>query len=178
MATRIWYRDPVGAFDRDSAHRFFPQRTMSLTQQLNAVFRLALYYSLIMVLLTRRSAHLTAVLVAALATAALHELSTREHFWSDAPARCVAPSKGNPFMNVTVADLERRPARGPACSPLAPATAAVVNTLSERPLTDGPYEEHGSRFYTMPVTTAVNDQEGFAKALYGGRQSNALGARA
>ena len=44
---------------------------------------------------------------------------------------------------------------------------------------DGPYDEQkNDRFYTMPVTTAANDQEGFARALYGGKQSNAPGARA
>lgn len=178
MATMIWYRDLAGAFNRDSAHKFVPLRTMNLTQQLNAAFRLSVYYAVIMTLLTRKTVHLTAAVIMGVLTAAVHEMSARENFWSDPPAACVQPSKGNPYMNLTLADLERRPRRPAACAPLAATTAAAIDALDARPPTDGPYEEHGSRFYTMPVTTAMNDQEGFAKALYGGRQSNAPGARA
>lgn len=171
MSTKIWYRDLSSAFGRDNAHRFIPLRTMSLTQQLNAAFRLSVYYSVLMTLLTRRTSHMTAAVVVAVVTAAVHELSARETFWAGAPDTCVQPSKGNPFMNLTLADLELRPTRTPACPKSKP--------VDKRPPTDGPYDEmKNDRFYTMPVTTAVNDQEGFARALYGGRQSNAPGARA
>jgi len=176
--TQIWYRDPRAALGRAEAHRFVPLRTMNLTQQLNAVWRLAMYYSVIMTLLTRRSVHLTAAVVASVVTAAVHELAAREMFTAAAAGLCVPPTPGNPYMNVTLADLERRPKRGPACAPLAAATEQAIDHLDVPPPADGPYDNHGSRFYTMPVTTAVNDQGGFAQALYGGRQSNALGARA
>jgi hypothetical protein len=182
-ASEIWYRNPRAAFDRSTAHKFIPLRTMSLTDQLNAVFRLGLYYSLLMVLLTRKSNYLTVALLAGAITAAVHELSSTEQF---APAdvsfkkRCVSPTKSNPYMNVTLDDLEKRPDRGPACDPLSPGVRQEISASEKIPLTDNPHAFGRSQhpFYTMPSTTIPNAQGEFAKLLYGGRQSNALGARA
>lgn len=177
MSTKIWYRDLKAAFGKDNAHRFVPLRTMNLTQQLNACFRLAVYYSVVTTLLTRNVAHMTVVAIAAVVTIAIHELSGTETF-SAAGTPCEKPTKGNPYMNVTLADLEKRTLRAAACDPGSDAVKSSIADLDTMPLTDGPYENRGSRWYTMPVTTAANDQDGFARALYGGKQSNAPGARA
>jgi hypothetical protein len=176
MSTSIWYRDLKSAFGKDNAHRFVPLRTMNLTQQLNACFRLAVYYSVVTTLLTRNVTHMTVAAIAAVVTAIVHEISRMETFAADAP--CDKPTKGNPYMNMTLADLEKRTLRAAACDPGSDAVKSTIADLDAMPLTDGPYENRGSRFYTMPVTTAANDQSGFAQALYGGKQSNAPGARA
>ena len=178
--TKIWYRDLRAAFDKDNAHKFVPLRTMNLTQQLNATFRLAVYYSVVMTLLTRNPGHLTVALIATVITAVINEMASssygKESFAGS--TRCVSPKKGNPYMNVTLADLELDPTRPAACDQSAPAVASLVDKLDSAPLTDGPYDRDHSRWYTMPVTTVPNDQGAFAQALYGGKQSNALGARA
>lgn len=180
MASRtvIWYRDPAGAFSRDSAPRFVPLRTMNLTQQLNATFRLALYYSLAMTLLTRNVRHLTAAAVVAAITLGVHEYGP-EHFGpASTPGGCTAPTSGNPYMNVTHSDLATNPRRPAACDPLSAANRRRAAALDAAPLTDGPYEKENSRWYTMPVTTVPNDQGGFAQALYGGTQNALPGRRA
>lgn len=176
MSTRIWYRDLKSAFGKDNAHRFVPLRTMNLTQQLNACFRLAVYYSVVTTLLTRNVTHMTVAAIAAVITAIVHELSRTETFAAAAP--CEKPTKGNPYMNMTLADLEKRTLRAAACDPGSDAVKSTIADLDKMPMTDGPYEDRGNRWYTMPVTTAANDQGGFAQALYGGKQSNAPGARA
>ena len=101
--TAIWYRDAVAAFDRNNLHKFIPLRTMALTQQLNAVFRLSLYYSVIMVLLTRSPKHFTVALVVAVLTAAIYELSTNERFTAvvAAPGRIHPRHRGEPCARVT-----------------------------------------------------------------------------
>jgi hypothetical protein len=172
----IWYRDIGDAFGRDNAHKFVPLRTMNLTQQLNATFRLATYYSAAMVLLTRNPGHLTAAVLTAVLTAAIHELAAKELFLSRTAEECVQPTRRNPYMNVSLADRETNPGRGAACDPLAPAVKRRVELMDSAPLTDGPYDSAGSRWYTMPVTTVPNDQEGYARALYGGRQNSAPGS--
>lgn len=183
--TAIWYRDPAAAFGRDAAHRFIPLRTMNLTQQLNATFRLALYYSVATTLLTRRTSHMSAALVAAAVTAAVHEASAREGFRLVAAAGgggggCVAPTRGNPYMNVTLADLELRPGRPAACDPLAPAVQAAIRAAEAVPETDDPHDFGRSQapFHTVPSTTVPNDRAAFQHALYGGRQNSAPGSRA
>ncbi len=71
MTTKIWYQDPAGAFGRD-ALKFVPLGAMTLTEKLNAVFRLVVYYSVVMTLVTQRGAHLGGALLFALLTAAIH----------------------------------------------------------------------------------------------------------
>lgn len=181
-ATAIWYRDPAAAFGRHAAHRFIPLRTMSLTQQLNAAFRLALYYSVATTLLTRRTSHMSAAVLAAAVTAAVHEAAAREGFQLMAAGggACVKPSRGNPYMNVTLADLERRPDRPAACDPLDPSVQRAIRAVERAPATDDPHGVGRSQrpFYTVPGTTVPNDRDAFQDALYGGRQNHAPGSRA
>ena len=178
-ATAIWYRDPAAAFGRAALHQFVPLRTMNATQQLNSVFRLSIYYAVIMTLLCRSPRYLCVALIVGLLTAAIHEFGARAiDTYVSATGGCVAPTPGNPYMNVTLADLQRRTTRPAACDPRSPAIMAAVDDVDEPFPTDGPYDATVNRWYTMPVTTVPNDQDKFARALYGGRQSNALGSRA
>lgn len=187
-ASEIWYRNPAAAFNNKTAHKFIPLRTMSLTDQLNAVFRLGLYYSLLMVLLSRKVSYLSVALVVGVLTAAVHELSysSKDEFTPDNSSagtlkkRCIVPTKKNPYMNVTLADLEQNPDRGAACDPLSPGVKQDISNSETIPRTDDPHSFGRSQhpFYTMPCTTVPNAQDEFAQLLYGGRQSNALGARA
>ena len=100
-ASQIWYRNPAEAFSSKTAHKFIPLRTMSLTDQLNSIFRLGLYYSLIMVLLSRSVGYLAVVLAVGIITAAVHELSSRESFTAvnaergPLKTRCIIPTKRN-----------------------------------------------------------------------------------
>lgn len=187
-AAEIWYRNPATALNLRTAHRFIPLRTMSLTDQLNAVFRLGLYYSVLMVLLSRKASYLSVVLVVGVITAAVNVLSVSgtDEFTPDntlpgsLKRRCTMPTKKNPYMNVTLADLEQNPDRGAACDPLSPGVKEEISNCETLPRTDDPHAFGRSQhpFYTMPCTTVPNDQGKFARLLYGGRQSSALGARA
>lgn len=183
-ASDIWYRNPAAAFSRNTAHKFIPLRTMSMTDQLNAVFRLGVYYSVLMVLLSRKTSYLSVALLVGVITAAVHEFSSKDYFTPDNSGslkkRCISPTKNNPYMNVTLADLEKQPDRGEACDPLAPGVKEDISNSEMIPRTDNPHSFGRSQhpFYTMPCTTVPNAQGEFAKLLYGGKQSNALGARA
>lgn len=164
MSTQIWYRDLRGAFNMRTAASFIPTRSMGLTQQLNALFRLSVYYTILMVLLTRNLAHLTVALATGSVTALVHELSKSKETYT--AAGCVKPSGNNPFMNyMSVAD---QPDRGPACNPLSPAVMKQIGATEAPPQTDGPYEygRTNRTWYTMPNTKAVNDRDKLAHWLY------------
>ena len=85
-------------------------------------------------------------------------------------AECIRPTRNNPFMNFDIInDLTERPGRAPACN-----YREVANEVKKefdynyyRDVDDCfDSNERAMRFYTMPVTEAVNDQDLFAKALY------------
>tara|TARA_B110000977_G_C11078720_1_gene492139 strand:+ start:2790 stop:3374 length:585 start_codon:yes stop_codon:yes gene_type:complete len=85
---------------------------------------------------------------------------------------CRMPSKNNPFMNFTVAEYIKNPTAKPAC----PSNPKVKEEVRSKFLEGSKYynttdffnKNNSDRaFYTMPVTTIVNDQTGFAKKLLG-----------
>ena len=83
--------------------------------------------------------------------------------------KCSKPTKNNPFMNYTIGDLINDPRRLPACK--GKETKEEIKKLTDdtfkdpEDLFDRGYSFR--QFYTMPVTTIVNDQKGFAEELYG-----------
>lgn len=181
---RIWYQDPRGFMTAQNYHKILPSRDQTFTQQLNTVLRFALLFSVILVILKRDLHSLHYALFAAVGTAALHAVdehakASRRDLYREAGLyqdrqgrRCVRPTPDNPFMNMTVADLEQRPDRPKACDITDSRVRRVANAYFEKNLyrdVDDVYNRRSSarQFFTMPVTEALPDQEGFARWLYG-----------
>lgn len=164
----IWYRDLAAAFRLPHALRFVPQKDMSTREQLNSVFRLAVYFSVIMVGLTRKASYALVALGVGLVTALVNESSgaaAREAGEDFRVRACTPPTPNNPYMNfVHTVDA---PLRAPACQSWtfptrgdAPRKGGAPKHL--RPRDDWEFD----RFYTMPSTTGVSDQRQFANFLY------------
>lgn len=84
---------------------------------------------------------------------------------------CQAPTRGNPFMNVTMVDLMSNRMRPVACSVSNPLIKEEIRDNYEKDIIkdieDVFERDHSSRqFYTMPSSTIPNDQTSFAKWLY------------
>lgn len=151
--------------------RFFPSASMSVSSQLNAIFRFCVYYSIIVFLFTRDVRHWVVAALGALATVAIQELaySSKDNANGEAfstERACVRPTFENPMMNFRVYD---NPLRSEACKQWNVHDEASL-ALGE-PLQDTPFQKSPDRFYTMPSTTAHGDQDGFAKWLYGNMPS-------
>ena len=83
----------------------------------------------------------------------------------DEPKYCQIPSKENPFMNLTLGDLMTNPNRVPACNSHDQEIKNQINdNLDSNDLSSKSYLQ--KQFYTLPVTTAINEQSDFAKWLY------------
>lgn len=85
---------------------------------------------------------------------------------------CRKPTKGNPFMNFTVGEYYRNP-NGPAACKI---DKTIKKEIREKFLdgkkdynvTDFFNRNHSDiTFYTMPVTTVLNDQNAFGRSLLG-----------
>lgn len=166
MAETVWYKDLPGFLQGRRKLRFFPTATMTVHAQLNAIMRLCLYYSIIMIVLTRKVHHAFVTVAAGLITALVSEVAYggRSDAFVSGPVTldCVDPTVDNPHMNFNVFDP---PDRARACPPWRAKRATEV--AMGAPMQDTPFQNSFNRFYTMPVTTAQSDQKGFAEWLYG-----------
>lgn len=88
-------------------------------------------------------------------------------------SKCRMPTKNNPFMNFTVGEYYRNPSSGPACCVDDPKVKKEMREkfLQDRKdynVTDFFNRNHSDiAFYTMPVTTVLNDQNSFGRKLLG-----------
>lgn len=167
MAERVWYRAPEELFAGGRAMKFFPSASMTVHTQLNSILRFCIYYSLIMVALTMNPRHIAIAVLGALMTAIVGEFAYKdrgETFRSsdEEVVECVSPTTDNPHMNFRAFDARDR---APACKPWN--VENDVAASAGEPLQDSPFQKPFDRFYTMPCTTAANDQTGFANWLYG-----------
>lgn len=179
----IWFRDPKGLLSADRIAHFIPERVSSLTSRLNALVRLSIYSSIVLVLFRRYSAAIYVPLGTMAFTYvmytqdALHSSVTEgiqadRHEGDTREGRpCTIPTHSNPFMNVLMNEYDTKPDRPVACNLNAAATKDSAESFFEDNLFRDVDDVFGRRtssrpFYTMPNTLIPNDQGGFARWCY------------
>ncbi len=199
-AAVIWYRDPRAFLSDRNVAVFVPTAEMSRTEQLNALVRFAAYLSVLLMILRRSATPAFVLVFVMMLTAAIAEADDgSEAYRSPEPPgppgggeehvaqarrrprhakKCRRPTRENPFMNRNFTDAADD-GRAPACDVMRRDVQARVEDLFSEKLYRDVDDVYGSRassrqWYTVPVTTAVNDQTGFARWLYGtvGRTKN------
>ena len=167
----FWYDDMYILFD--DLQSFYPTEEMDFDARLNAIMRMAIYAGVILTLLTANYLFLFIPIGVSLFTITLYNKfrTNFENFFSEvANKQCTVPTDDNPFMNFNQITDDR--CRTPAC-------ASFNNTLLKKDIEEkfqvGLYrdatdiygkENNQREYYTMPCTTAVNDQTAFAKWCY------------
>lgn len=189
----IWYRDVVGFLDMGTMLHIFPKDEMSYAEKLNALFRLSLIVSVLMLALTNDANTLLFAVAVACVTSALNyaEESSGEAAGDEAfetkdaqqivgeeayekaarkAKRCTFPTRENPFMNVLMHEYTERPERRAACDMNRKVNKYVKKYFDEnlyRSIDDVYHKNSSDRqFYTMPSTTIPNGQDDFARWLY------------
>lgn len=184
----FWLRDPLILFRNGNYYRIFPSKNMTNTEMLNALTRFFLYISILYLVFFPNSQYIYIPVVAILAIVIIYLINENNETISNDTDNyeqeefvelandpvskiCQIPTKGNPFMNITVADLMDRRNRPPACNPNNEKISEQINQYFDYNLFrnvedvyDRGYEQR--QFYTMPSTTIPNDQTTFAKWLY------------
>lgn len=165
-----WFKNPLILFQ--NMNEFYPRQDLDKINKVNAIARLSIYYSIIIIFIKLDSKYLSVSICLLVlsyflgATDSFEDIVNKENNTE----KCTRPTKENPYMNFTVGDHIKNPDRPDAC-PLDEIREEEIKNYRFNIFPD-PSDLYGKNvtdrnFYTMPATTIVNDQEGFLKYLYG-----------
>jgi len=149
-------------------NEFFPKKEYDRIQKVNAIARLSIYYSILICLLKLDTKYLSLSFCLILLSYFLGYVDTFKEI-SNNTKICTKPTDSNPFMNFTIGDQIINPNKPAAC----PIDLVRNDQIKKYRLSAYPDSKDlfgkivtDRNFYTMPNTTIVNDQEGFANFLY------------
>jgi hypothetical protein len=162
--SEFWYNNLL--ILTDDLYEFYPKKNFNKIHKINAIARLAIYYGIIIIIFKFDNKYLSLSLFLLLVSYFLG-ITNNDKFEN---TKCINPTKNNPFMNFTLGDHILDPNRPPACSMNKDIRNKQIKNFRYNIFPDVS-DMYGKivtdrNFYTMPCTTAVNDQEGFLKFLY------------
>jgi hypothetical protein len=179
---KVWFEDLRGfIFNQEGWLKFIPDKNYTFIENLNSALRFSIILAILVSFIKRDYKALYFVAVTAFGTYLLYtnnakqEVSKIELFEKlnitnghDKKSMCYKPSKDNPFMNVTMGDMNDFPNRPPACDITRATTKEKIKDLFDHGLyrdIDDIYHKKASdrQFYTTPSTTIPNDQVSFAQ---------------
>jgi hypothetical protein len=186
--TSVWFKDPSILFKNSEIFKFWPTSNQTIEERINASTRFILYASNILYIIRRdpRIFVLAAMVIGVMYVLYKPHANKESHHevvaalppphLQSATPDCQAPTAVNPMANFMLTDYTEDPDRPSAC--YYPSVQNKVKTLLDNTI---PYGNERSRsalpkyqqraaarqFVSMPVTTAANDQTGFAEACYG-----------
>ncbi len=179
---KVWFEDLHGfVMNQDGWLRFIPDKSYTFEENLNSAFRFSILLAVLVTFIKRDYTSIYFAAVTAFATYILYthdakQKSSRVEMFDklnitnghNKKSVCYKPSKDNPFMNVTMGDMNDFPSRPPACDITRATTKAKVKDFFDNGLyrdIDDIYHKKASdrQFYTTPSTTIPNDQMSFAQ---------------
>jgi len=182
---RIWFDNVSGFMTEKNYYKFFPTKDMTFAEQLNAILRFTIYFTIIIFIIKKDLNIFLVFIFVAGFTYILYTVDTQnkthEKFYlqdrniveeKHTKKLCTNPSKDNPFMNVLISDYSQDPERKQACDPTKGPTKKLIKKHFDNNLyrdVSDIYNRNASdrNYYTMPSSTIPNDQNTFAQFLYG-----------
>ncbi len=168
MGDKFWLND-ISVLIKDKRYLdFFPTKNMSHNEILNSLTRFSLYLIILFLLFINWDSYYFFIPIIIIVICILmNKLDD-----SKLEEKCTRPSKTNPYMNVSLYDLENNKDRKGACSYDDPEINKESTKYFEDNLytnVDDIYQNRNSQrqFYTMPVSTIPSKQDEFAKFCYG-----------
>jgi len=185
MESTIWFQDPEQLIDPTKLTSFVPSRDDTLSGQLNACVRFSVYLAVTLFFLYFAQGKVRLIvfyipvfmMIFTYFLYRFHPNVEKFHVpLENQPLRVIekkhiVPKPDNPFMNPLPTDFGRQGRK-----PVAPPNITPVKKEIEKQFNHNLYHDiedvfsrnHSQRqFYTTPSTSVPNDQENFAKWLYG-----------
>lgn len=187
---KFWLNDLTTLFDRNNLFQIIPYSNLNLNQKLNSIFRLSIYFSIIMFIFKRDYRYLMIILIVGVLTMIVYKNmhksnveanlsqdlgfnndSINDSNINDDSKGCILPTKNNPFMNPIFSNIEKGDLRKACNSYDNPLIRDMENDYFNiglyRDITDVFNNNNSQReYYTMPVNSIVNDAVKFAEWCY------------
>lgn len=173
-----WAEDFNILFKPDRMIEFWSTKDMTSNEKLNALARFTIYITVILYIYTRNRKYIYVGVIALIVNFFLRKSDKKftENFFVNKPnvkgaLPCRAPTKDNPFMNVSIGSYDRPQKYKGACN----STKKIKKEIKDifyndlyQPVSDVWQKNNSQRqFYTAPVNSVPNDQGAFAQWLYG-----------
>jgi Ca2+/Na+ antiporter len=180
---KIWYKDIQGLMTEHNFVKFFPTKEMTFAEQLNAILRFSIYFSIVMFIIKKDTNVFMLVLVVALFTFLIYSVDEKNKIKDKQTIEkmglmqdrytkevCQRPTEDNPFMNVLISDIKENPERPRACRYKGKVKADIKKAFDTNLYrdVDDVFQKKASdrQYYTTAITTIPNDVDTYAKWLY------------
>lgn len=157
----FWLYNPQVLF---SSNVIIPNDNMDYTEKLNTIARFALIFLVIIYIINGDMRWMSLSITLLVLTTILHKNVERFE-----KSNCTKPTVDNPYSNFTVNDYINNSNRPSSCDIKVEESIEKAQEGFTGILKDDVYKKNINfrDFYTLPVTTLVNDQNSFAKSLLG-----------
>ena len=174
----FWFEDISILFRTNRLTDFFPSNKMTMIEKLNAMTRFCIYLGVLLYFYNQDYKTLFIPLMGLLLTYYLFMNAKKEEFTEYCNLNnskhvkdstdCIKPTKDNPMMNIMIPEYGANKQRKQICMIDKKEVDNKFNINLYKDIGDV-YENQNSQrqFYTTPITTIPNDQDGFANWLYG-----------
>ena len=185
MSDSFWIEDYKILFYKDRLTDFFPTITMTLIEKLNAIFRLSIYLSVVLYLLTNNYLYFYIMIIVGLFTWFVYynQRDNLELYFNSIPnsnenliqesdhkINDIVPTTENPFMNINLITDNKEKEAPPASWNNDEVQKDIEDKFGYNLYRDvgDLYGKSNSQrqYYTMPSTTIPNNQTSFAKWCY------------
>lgn len=190
LSDPFWLDDPSIIFNKNRLNQFWINKGLTLIEKLNAIFRLSIYLSIILYIITRNYTYIYIGIITALVTIFIYKTqknnlelyfnsyknSTTNDINSNilSSADCIKPTVDNPMMNINLITDPRDKQK--ACKSwnndnIKKEIDEKYNYNLYRDVGDLYGKSNSQReFYTVPGNTIPNEQMTFAKWCFGQSQ--------
>ena len=181
---RFWLNQFGSLFNRNNLFNIIPYSKLNLNSKLNSIFRLSIYFSLIMFIIKKDYRYLSIIVIVGILTIIIYRMSPKnmetniqvkntlkDSNYNEESEGCKIPTLTNPFMNPTFEDFENGDLRK-ACNSY---DNSVIRSMEDEYFNVGLYRDSTDvfnksnsqrEFYTMPVNSIINDTVKFAEWCY------------
>jgi len=183
----FWLNDYKILFTKNNLDKFFPTKQMTVIEKLNAIFRLSIYLSIALYLVTSNYLYFYIFIITGAFTVYIYKTQkdnmdlyfnlNDESFQNivnksiiDSNKVNVKPTVTNPFMNINLITDDKTQEKAPPSWNNENLQKTIEDKFGYNLYRDvgDLYGKSNSQreFYTMPSTTIPNNQTSFAKWLY------------